>query len=333
MAGIVGVVALPAANAFADTPSGPPAAPPSADPHPWPTGSATPTVPGPAGNGHKLKTQELLDGYVADVTEEKGTYTAEIRIALSGPLLTLKVDKGAAPVTGKHNGHTFILSGDGKVTATKDKAPDVARRPAGSQELIDGYIADVFKVASAAGVEKGYEADIRIALSGSLLTLKVDKGAKPVTGKHNGHTFTLSGDGKVTATKDAGDQPGTPKPTSPSGGQQPTGQPGGGAPSNGQSSDGGKPANQAPAGEQPKGQPAGGAPSNGQSSDGGRPASQASAGEKSKGQTSLPVVPKGAVKAGAESVDAGTGVLAAGVGLAGAGAAGLALVLRRRGQA
>ncbi|MFD7454724.1 hypothetical protein [Kitasatospora sp. NPDC059827] len=273
------------------------------------------------------KTVQLIDGYVADVTTVQGDYAAaEIHLGLSGTLLTLSAGSADYPEdTGHHNGHTFVLKADGTVTATKDPE-HLERRSAGSQELIDGYTADIVKIVSThdkTEMTKGYEAGIRIGLSGTLLTLKTtDAALSGAVGHHNGHTFTLSADGKVTVAKDPGGQKpdGDQKP----GGQKPDGdhKPG---------------SDQKPGGNQPAGdQKPGGQKPGGQSPSGQNAAGQAGGGQQQR-KAALPTVPKGGVKAGAESADSDAdsraGMLAGGVGLAGAGAAGLALALRRRGQA
>lgn len=90
---------------------------------------------------------------------------------------------------------------------TQDKGgkPETKKEPAGEQKLADGYAATLYKHVNNGPTKdltvKGYEAEITKAKSGPLLTLKAF--GKSASGKHDGHTFTLSSDGKVTSKKDA----------------------------------------------------------------------------------------------------------------------------------
>lgn len=179
--------------------------------------------------------------------------------------------------------------------AAKGTAP-VERRPTDTQKLVDGYVANIFKLVSRGetpGEEKGYEAEIRTAFRGPVLTLRAP-GASAV-GRHGWHTFTLTADGNVTATRDGDDQPQGVQPSAvqrieqrSTGGQGATGHDGDGKPN---SSDALATA------------PDGGVKAGAQSVE------------------------------SMESVESRAGMVAGGVGLIGAGAAGIILVLRRRNRA
>ncbi|MFI1170413.1 hypothetical protein [Streptomyces melanogenes] len=227
----------------------------------------------------------------------RGAFRTAAVVASSAVLVSLPVGNAFADST-----PAPIVTPPFTPPAPEPIKPKVERQSVGEQQLAGGYVADVYKhVAShPKGQVRGYEAEIRIAMSGPLVTLKAF--GKSATGTHGGYLFTLSADGKVTAVKKA--------------------------PSGGGKGDGGK-------GDADKEHGGKGGSEKGKGGDhAGGGADKNTPGDGSGGGHTKPVVPKGAVKAGAEDVDSRDTGLAAGgaAGIALIGAAGLGFALVRRGR-
>ncbi|MEV6950939.1 hypothetical protein [Streptomyces sp. NPDC051183] len=255
-------------------------------------------------------------------------------------------------------------------TPSASPSEETKREDAGTQQLGDGWYAKVFKHVNNGPtkeyVVKGYEAEIHQGKGGVKATLKAF--GKPDSKKVGEHTFTLSADGKVTATKDAAKPKPKPEGTKVSGVYV-----GGGtmADLTNTAADGPKAVLKVGPKDAANGTKAGTvqatltkknprAENNGQKfeivkADSAKPQLKVTLeGEGTKyydfpaadkgttgtrpAQPTKPVTPKGGVKAGAEGVETpgsgdGTLLVAGGAGLAAAGAAGLGFAMLRRHRA
>ncbi|MFD4246974.1 hypothetical protein ACFWP3_36115 [Streptomyces sp. NPDC058525] len=118
----------------------------------------------------------------------------------AGVIIGLAVPTGAAFA----DTPTPAASPSTSTPQNKNANSETKKEAAGQQQLADGYVATVYKhVNNGPTMDltvKGYEAEITKQKSGTLVTLKAF--GKSASEKHNGYTFTLSPDGKVTAKKD-----------------------------------------------------------------------------------------------------------------------------------
>ncbi|MFC7305832.1 hypothetical protein ACFQVC_16595 [Streptomyces monticola] len=192
-AGVVaGIAAMPVATAFADSPV----------PTPSPTQSQNQNkdqnkekeqekqrTSEPQGR-QLVNTVNLLDGWSAKIFKTAGKgYDAEL---YKGGGLQAKIGQGSSKVTG----YTFTLSADGKVSGVKDKDGNDKPVPGGWvnkgwTDLGDGWKAEVQVNASArsakAYIQKAKMHDGNLAANGKTASTKIA-----------GYTFTLTIDGKIT---------------------------------------------------------------------------------------------------------------------------------------
>ncbi|WP_327354731.1 hypothetical protein [Streptomyces sp. NBC_01304] len=198
-AGVVAGLALPAAAAFADSPTVPDSNKeqvlPGKDDAKKDEGKKDET-PKPGGWESK-GSKDLGDGWSADVSVNASARMAKAEIALNKSLQG-SLQANGKTATAKIGEYTFTLTADGQVS--KKKTGGETPKPGswkdlGTKDLGNGWSANVSVNASA----RMAKADIYFSKAGKGSLKAVD--GKTATTKIDGNTFTLTADGQISMKK------------------------------------------------------------------------------------------------------------------------------------